>query len=112
MIVVPGDVLTYHARFSLELKGTGLRAKLFTSNVGLAGDSPLLTELNPATVVKMGAVQIPVGADGIIVGTTDNGKFVDVAIQFTFDKDAATNLSMDQAVQLANFTVNLVQQTT
>ncbi|MFE4503756.1 alternate-type signal peptide domain-containing protein [Rhodococcus sp. NPDC056743] len=110
MTVVPGDVLTFHAKFSLELKGTGLRAKLFTSDLGVSGNAPLLDQLKPVTTVTLDGRPIPVGAAGEIVDTTTDGKNVDVTIRFTFDKAAATNLSMGQALKLAQFNVNLVQQ--
>ncbi|OYD66697.1 alternate-type signal peptide domain-containing protein [Rhodococcus sp. OK302] len=111
MIVVPGDVLTFNAKFALELKGTGLKAKLFTNDLGVSGDSPLLEEFKPVTTVSLDGRTIPVGATGEIVDTTQDGKNVDVTIKFTFDK-AATNLSMEQSVRLAEFNVSLVQQPT
>ncbi|NMM84403.1 hypothetical protein B2J88_08515 [Rhodococcus sp. SRB_17] len=110
MSVVPGDVLTYHATFALELKGTGMKAKLSTSDLGVTGNSPLLAELKPVATVKLDGTPIPVGADGTIVSAAQDGKNVDVAITFTFDKAAASNASMDQALQLAQFNVSLVQQ--
>lgn len=37
MVVVPGDILTYHASFALEIKGTEMKAKLSTSDLGVSG---------------------------------------------------------------------------
>ncbi|KDQ03384.1 hypothetical protein AN948_15245 [Rhodococcus sp. ADH] len=109
MVVVPGDVLTYHASFALEIKGTGMKAKLSTSDLGVSGGAALVAQLKPVTEVKLDGVPVPVGADGTVVSTAKDGKIVDVAIRFTFDKDSATALSMDQSLNLARFDVNLVQ---
>ncbi|GAB7515813.1 hypothetical protein TSUKUMMB_06880 [Rhodococcus sp. no. 34] len=109
MVVVPGDVLTYHASFALEIKGTGMKAKLSTSDLGVSGGAALVAQLKPVTEVKLDGVPVPVGSDGTVVSTAKDGKIVDVAIRFTFDKDSATALSMDQSLNLARFDVNLVQ---
>lgn len=109
MVVVPGDILTYHASFALEIKGTEMKAKLSTSDLGVSGGAALVAQLKPVTEVKLDGVPVPVGADGTVVSTSKDGKIVDVTIRFTFDKDAATALSMDQSLNLARFDVNLVQ---
>ena len=46
MVVVPGDVLTYHASFALEIKGTGMKAKLSTSDLGVSGGAALVAQLD------------------------------------------------------------------
>ncbi len=53
-----------HASSALEIKGTGMKAKLSTSDLGVSGGAALVAQLKPVTEVKLDGVPVPVGADG------------------------------------------------
>ncbi len=105
--MVPGDVLTYKAAYTVAAVGDNLKAQASLGTAALTGDADLIARLTPATTVAVGAGAASAGPVAVVNGDVLN---VTVTITWPFDTPAGTSPSLDNpamgdAVSFANFYV-------
>ncbi len=109
--MVPGDVLTYQAAYTVTAVGDNLKAQASLGTNSLTGDADLIARLTKTATVAVGAGAASAGPVAVVNGDQLN---VTVTIAWPFDTPAGTSPSLDNpamgdAVSFESFNVVVTQ---
>ncbi|CAM3031837.1 alternate-type signal peptide domain-containing protein [Skermania piniformis] len=106
-LIVPGDVLEYHASYMIAASGDNLKATLTADQAGITGDPALLAHVSSELAVTGLADG---GSAGVYTVTdADAGSAIDVVVTLTFDRDTPDQVAQNEAINLADFNLALQQ---
>lgn len=107
--LVPGDQVAYDAVVKIGAQGKNLTAKLVADAASITGTNGLDTALTNNVTADVDGTTLPTGPGGATVTSAQDGKNVNVHVNFTLPSSVSGTTAQDGTVNLSNFAVTLTQ---
>jgi alternate signal-mediated exported protein len=110
--IVPGDVVEYRATVVVNATGENLEANLTADGGGLTPmtGTALADAIDVTFSAEVGGTPLPETDGGTYTVTSaDNGDTIDLVVTMTFDPTTPLEVAQNEAVSLADFTIDLQQ---